>query len=289
MRRTECNEYKNFDNCKKINIIIAIVFFVVLGAALAVYFALRNSDSYTQKYKNIFFIRGYNTFDVTYKSIEDYYTTYKFTYFIYNPSEDIRDVFNRLKDQIAIASYDIIMCHSMGGYLTSKLMELNLISPDTPIIMLMPLVYPGNITIKVVNALDTDPDNYDTDLLKSLPIGFIAPDSSLTSKTKPWQDMLKLNYWKHMVPDIQLLQTGKYLNYNYFLKKLRLYKNLYFIYVTNEKLTTLPAKQQTQIKNIIGNRFYLIKNGYHEAFNDVPKQSKVFFDAVNNILERINT
>ena len=26
-------------------------------------------------------------------------------------------------------------------------------------------------------------------------------------------------------------------------------KNLYFIYGTNEKLTTIPTKQQTQIKN----------------------------------------
>jgi len=274
-----------------LNIIIAVVFFVIVAVSLAVYFAVRNPESYTQKYKNIFFIRGFNTYDVNiYKSIEDYYTSYNFTYFIYNPTEDIRDVFNRLKGEIKDTTrYDIIMCHSMGGYLTTKLMELDLIPITTPIIMCMPLVYPGNMTIKVLNALDNDPDDYDTDLVKSLPIGFISPPSSLTSKTKPWQDMLKINYWKQMVPVKQLLQTGKYLNYNYFLNKLKSYKNLYFIYGTNEKLTTLPTKQQNQIKNIIGNRFYLIKNAYHEAFNDVPKESKLFFDAVNNILQRINT
>jgi hypothetical protein len=232
--------------------------------------------------KKIFFIRGWNTTNATYESIKKKYPNYSFYFFDYNPSESLDIVYPRLKNQLASNPYDIIMCHSMGGYLCSKLIQENLIDKNTKVILLMPLEYPYNFLPGIINKLDLSPNNYKDNLVKTFPLGWISPPSSLTSKTTIRQDALTSNFYKQ-IPIIQILQAYKNMNYEQFLNNIKNYPNLYFIYALEEKLNTLPPEERVNLRKILGNR-YIEVPGLHEVFNDYPSKAQPFFNSLSNIL-----
>ena len=273
-------------------IIILIVFILLAISGVCIFTLVKhfqkseNQDNLNLNnplVKKIFFIRGWNTTNSSYDSIKKKYPNYLFYFFDYNPSESLDNVYPRLKTELANTPYDIIMCHSMGGYLCSKLIQDNLINKNTKIILLMPLEYPYNFLPGIINKLDLTPENYNDNLLKTFPLGWITPDSSLTSKTTLWQDVLSKKYYTQK-PIIQILQAYKNMNYSQFLNNIKNYPKLYFIYAIDEKINTLPPEERVNLKqNYLGNR-YIEVPGLHEVFNDTPTKAQPFFNVLTSVL-----
>jgi hypothetical protein len=100
--------------------------------------------------KSILFVRGFAT--QLSSGIDDYMyikvlleREYKFTYFDYEPSEDLDVVYNRLLNALQSVNMhpDIIIAHSLGGGLIAKYiktMPKTVIDGHEKIILLMPLI-----------------------------------------------------------------------------------------------------------------------------------------------------
>ena len=247
---------------------------------------VKQRDFAVPKVKKALFVCGFNTCEefgdkmqrvdniapTTYLPFVTSNPKLSISFFKYRNFESIEVVANELSTCL-IPDYDIIISHSMGGFLVSYV-HTNIKNITQPVILLMPLIYDYNCILKIANVVETadgrkDYDIFNTNIFKKVKLGLIAPRSFLRTGTSYAEDLFSENYHK-LVPVTQILQSYNFLSAgcsakfaSAFVKK----ENLYFFYVNNEMLNTLGKEQKDSLRTNMKERFIEIE-GRHEVFNE---------------------
>ena len=187
----------------------------------------------------------------------------RITFFQYKPEETLSNVIKNVLIWIYLNKPTHIVGHSMGGYILSRIILNNII--DSKIILLQPLIYPYNNIVRIINYFENNPTyNSNDDLIQKVPIGFVAPLSSLTYKTSIAEDMLSSDFTR-LVSVKQITESYYYMTRNNMIDMLCKKKNVSLMYASNEMLNTLPQDKINQLKNNIN---FIQIDSKHEPFND---------------------
>jgi hypothetical protein len=229
------------------------------------------------KMSNILFVCGFNThpeqqngtdlycsFDIYFK-----FSDYKINYFRYKTTEDLFDVYQRLKDILDTQKHDLIITHSMGSCLVMKYIHET--QDKRPCIMCMPFIHTSFISKLMSNI----------PLLEYLyiPKCCLIPNHHVVDGGNILNDELKLIYCNQVktsikyffLTDEQLVET---INTN----------NIQIIYALNELISPIDPFILSQIKS--GKISY--SSGKHTSFGNIFHMSN-FFDKFTNTLQNKKT
>jgi hypothetical protein len=230
--------------------------------------------------KSILFVRGFAT---SMKSGSDDYLhlkvvlsqTHEFTYFEYEPSEDICDVYKRFCNVIENRNFDILMGHSLGGGLITKYVKNN---PDKvkkydKIILLMPFIA-RNLVFDICSQFRLTLENF------LLPKGLFAPSWYVSDDGNILNNDMNLITYKqplHLYSsrDSPVSNDVSFIENN---------PNITLFYASDERLNvidesilkTIPRKQLKRV------------NGLHECWRSIHINGADvdFFTQLNSVLNK---
>lgn len=198
--------------------------------------------------------------------------TYEFTYFDYEPNEDLQAVYARFVNIIEISKFDVFMGHGLGGGLLVKYIKSALYKNEK-IILLMPFIC-SNPKLDITSKFLQFHQIFDPKLVfpKSIysPLFYFLEgslvlngDFSLVSYKQPY-DM-------YMDPDIQSNDVCKFMNDN---------KNVTIFYAEDERLNIID---ETILQQIPKGRLIRVK-GFHECLRSSSDIDADLFKRLDNRL-----
>lgn len=225
--------------------------------------------------KSILFVRGFDTVGsdkylylklLSEKSCE-------FTYFDYEPNEDLKDVYARFLNIIETSKFDLFIGHSLGGGLLVKYIK-SMLYKNEKIILLMPFIC-SNPKLDLVSNLFTFHKIFDPKLVfpKSIysPLFYILEGSVVFNSDFSLVSFKQL-YDMYTDPDIQSNDVLSFLDKN---------TNVTIFYADDEQLNIID---ETVLKQIPKSRLIRVK-GFRECWRSSNDPDTDFFTRLNN---RIN-
>ena len=234
---------------------------------------------YMELKKSILFVRG---FDSAISAGSDEYLylkillekTYEFTYFDYEPNEDLQDVYSRFLNMIDKNKFDVFIGHSLGGGLLVKYIKSTLYKNEK-IILLMPFIC-RYLNLDLASNLFTFHKMFDPKLVfpKSIynPLFYILKGSVVFNGDFSLVSFKQL-YDMYMDPEIQSNNVFKFMNDN---------TNVTIFYAEDEHLNIID---ETALQQIPKGRLIRVK-GFHECWRSSEDPDTDLFARLNN---RLNT
>jgi hypothetical protein len=229
--------------------------------------------------KSMLFIRGFDT-TVSVGADEYLYLkllfekTYEFTYFDYEPNEDLKDVYARFLSTIEKKKFDIFIGHNLGGGLLVKYIK-SAQYKNEKVILLMPFIC-RNPNLDLVSNFFTFHKRFDPKLVFSKaifsPLFYILEGSIVLNSDFSLVSFKQL-YDMYMDPDIQTNDISKFMNDN---------ANVTIFYAEDERLNIID---ETILRQIPKGRLIRV-NGFHECWRSSSDPDTDLFARLNN---RLNT
>jgi hypothetical protein len=232
-----------------------------------------DNNTKTQKELKILFIKGFNTHkgtDNIYFAFDIYTLKNKhlvIEYFNYEPNVDIKDVYNKLVEQIQTTKYDILIGHSLGGGLLLKYCKENdnLVDAFDKIIFLMPYIYTSPYSlIHIASKMNM-----------SCVESIYLPQSLLSSNSVE-------NHYS-LIPLKQIVQSHSilFLNEEDIVKTLNKLnaENGFFVYSKDENVSQIDTSILDRINDVI----YV--DGNHTCFCERNNNSICFFKMFDDLLD----
>ena len=222
-----------------------------------------------KKIMKVLFIKGFNTHrntDNIYFAFDIYTIKNKsitIEYFNYEPSQNINDVYNEMKQQIQTTKYNILVGHSLGGGMLLRFCKENDISLFDKIIFLMPYIYTSPYSLihilSKMNLLCIE--------------GICLPQGFLSN------NCVENNYL--FIPLKQICQVYKhvFLTSADIINTLNSSKNIYFVYANDEKVSPIDDNLLDKINDVI----YV--DGNHTCFCERNNNSIHFFRMLDDLFE----
>ena len=222
------------------------------------------------------FICGYFGTKETYRNL--HLDAKGFIMYEYDQNLDIEVVYSNLKRLVErvlpLIQTPIVMAHSAGGYLVTRLMQDTMINRNTKIVLLEPLLDQPNygLVMKYVPGFK----------YLYTPKWMQVPRYALTSLEGIWSTF-SIDQWR-LHPMIQPVSICKsVVDFEDIVELFQDHGNVRIIYSALDQLATLDPEQLAHLDQVVHKLIVLPVK--HEPFNDIPAIQHMFNQALAEVLE----